>query len=205
MNDLWDLLQQLDIWGLQAQLNRAEHSRSRREHVQDRKILALEEEIEEMRLKLAVLINLFVAKKVCTMEEITTVLTGLEAARKSTQCPRCDFTYQWDGARCGHCGYPEESPSFGAPPLERVWKVKIPAGQQEKASRRAVYELLEKHSISYSQRSGAADAFYHALDGEVVMRDRETAKATLAGLNALGITAEVIEPEGPEGGTAEGS
>jgi hypothetical protein len=194
MDALWDLLQQLNIWGLQAQLNGAERSRSRREHAQDRKILALEDENEELRLQLTVLINLLVAKKVCTVEEMTTVFTALKAVRESRQCPRCGFIYQWDGARCGHCGYPEEAPSPGPPLPEPVWKVKIPAGQQETAPRRAVYDLLEKHRISYSQRSMAADAFHHGMDGEVVMRDPGTAKAIVAALHALGITAEVIEP-----------
>jgi hypothetical protein len=86
-----------------------------------------------------------------------------------------------------------------------VWKVKIPAGQQEKARRRAVYDVLEQHHISYSQRSGAADAFHQGRDGEVVMRDLGTAKAILAALQALGIAAEVIEPGGSQSGTAEGS
>src|SRR5262249_48768352 len=105
MSDLWNSLQQLDIWGLQAELNRARRSRSQREHTLEQKVQALEEQNEELRLRLTVLVNLLVAKNLFTTNEITAVWSALEADAKSRRCPQCGFTYDWNGARCGHCNY----------------------------------------------------------------------------------------------------
>jgi predicted membrane protein len=27
------------------------------------------------------------------------------------RCPKCEFSYKWDGARCGHCGYELPGPA----------------------------------------------------------------------------------------------
>src|SRR5437764_11737323 len=102
---LWNTLQQLDIWGLQSQLNRANRSRSRQDHTQDQRILTLEEENKELRLHLTVLVNILVAKGVLPAEEIKSIISTLDAEAKAKRCPRCGFTYQWDGMRCGHCSY----------------------------------------------------------------------------------------------------
>jgi hypothetical protein len=85
------------------------------------------------------------------------------------------------------------------------WKVKIPGEQEAKAKRRTVYDLLEQHRVSYQQRSKTADDFHGGLDAEVAIADLGTAQAIVAGLHALGITAEVIGQGLPQGGAAEGS
>jgi hypothetical protein len=106
---LWDMMQQLDIWGLQSQLNRSNRSQSRRDREQDQRILALEEENKELRLHLTVLVNLLVAKGVFSAEEIGSIISALEAETNAKRCPSCGFTYQWDGVRCGHCSYQAEA------------------------------------------------------------------------------------------------
>jgi len=106
---LWAILQQLDIWGLQCQLNRMNRSRSRQDHAQEQRILALEEENKELRLHLTVLVNILVAKGVFSAEEIKSIISTLEADASATRCPKCGFTYQWDGVRCGHCSYQVEA------------------------------------------------------------------------------------------------
>jgi hypothetical protein len=79
-------------------------------------------------------------------------------------------------------------------PAESRWKVKIRAGQQQKARRRAVYDVLERNGIPYRQRSQAATAFRHGQEGEVSVTDPAKAKAIVADLQALGISGDAIAP-----------
>jgi hypothetical protein len=79
-------------------------------------------------------------------------------------------------------------------PAELMWKVKIHQGQQKKARRRAVYDILERNGISYQQRSQAATAFRNGQEGDVSVKDPAKARAIVADLQALGICGEAIEP-----------
>jgi hypothetical protein len=45
--------------------------------------------------------------------EIAPDMATMEAERKPKACPRCGFSYRWDGACCAHCGYPD-SPALNS-------------------------------------------------------------------------------------------
>jgi hypothetical protein len=79
-----------------------------------------------------------------------------------------------------------------------VWKLRIPGGQQGKARRRVVFDILEKHGVLYQPRARAADAFHRGQEGEVPVHDLKMATAIVTALRALGISATVIEPKSPE-------
>lgn len=79
-----------------------------------------------------------------------------------------------------------------------MWKVIIPGGQQGKARRRVVFDILEKHGVLYQPRSRAADGFHRGQETEVPVRDLQMATAIVTALRTLNISATVIEPKPPE-------
>jgi hypothetical protein len=116
-------------------------------------------------------------------------LPGIVAVSVGGVLGACAGNWQWFETRFGT---PIPAAQVSGEP---VWKVKILGGQQDKAERRAVYDILEKNGIPYRQRSVASDAFHHGRDVVVSMHDPEKARAVVAELRSLDISAEAIEPQ----------
>jgi hypothetical protein len=118
-------------------------------------------------------------------------LPGIVAVVAGAILGACASNWRWFEMRSGRAVLPARASN------EPVWKVKIPGGQQGKARRRVVYDILEKHGVFYLPRSRAADAFHSGQDGEVPMYDLKRATAIVTALRALDISATVIEPKPP--------
>jgi hypothetical protein len=118
---------------------------------------------------------------------------------------------------CGQCGHTEltaQDPgalyeaylktNAGRPRELPQWKVRIGEGQQEKAKRKAVYDVLRRHQVVHAAASAAAKVFHSGSRGEVALQDPQTARAVAAEFQALGIVAEVVEPQGSQEAAAGG-
>jgi hypothetical protein len=89
------------------------------------------------------------------------------------------------------------------PPSEHPeWKMRIGKGQQGKAERTAVYDVLRRHGVVHPAASTTARAFHSGNQGEVALRNPQTARAVVAEFQALGIVAEIVaeivEPQGSQ-------
>jgi hypothetical protein len=81
------------------------------------------------------------------------------------------------------------------PPQPLEWVVRIAQRQQGRAPRRAVYDAFRKHRIPHPAASPAANAFHAGTQVQIPLRDPRSARAVVDDLHALGLEAEVIEPE----------
>jgi len=81
------------------------------------------------------------------------------------------------------------------PPLPPRWTVRLGKGQQDKAKRQAVYDALRRHRVEHPVASQAANAFHSGGVSEAPLPDAETARSVVADLQALGIAAEVVDPQ----------
>jgi hypothetical protein len=117
---------------------------------------------------------------------------------------------------CGECGHAELTAQDAASLYEayvktnaeslretnaepsREWKVRIGEGQQWKIKRRAIYDVFCRQRVGHGSASRAADAFRSGRQAEVAVRDSQTAQVIVAELQALGISAEVVEPQGSQ-------
>jgi hypothetical protein len=73
-----DIGQNLAIQDIEERLDQMRQDKSRAAGSQKRQIEALQEEVHELRVRLAVLMKLLVAKKVLTAEEIASMIAALE-------------------------------------------------------------------------------------------------------------------------------
>ena len=73
-----DIGQNLEIEELQERLNQMRDEKTTASWTQEKQIKALREETHELRVRLAVLIKLLVAKKLLTAQEIASMIAALE-------------------------------------------------------------------------------------------------------------------------------
>jgi hypothetical protein len=73
-----DFGQNLEIEDLQERLNQMRDEKTAAAATQEKRIEALQEETHELKVRLAVLIKLLVAKNVLTAQEIASMIAALE-------------------------------------------------------------------------------------------------------------------------------
>jgi hypothetical protein len=73
-----DIGQNLEIENIQERLDEMRHEREGAGGSQKKQIETLQEEVHELRVRLAVLMKLLVAKNVLTAEEIAAMIAALE-------------------------------------------------------------------------------------------------------------------------------
>jgi hypothetical protein len=73
-----DMLQNLEIEALQERLNQMRDEKAPAAGTQEKQIKSLREETHELKVRLAVLIKLLVAKNVLTAQDIASMIAALE-------------------------------------------------------------------------------------------------------------------------------
>ncbi len=73
-----DMLQNLEIEALQERLNQMRDEKAPAARTQEKQIETLQQETHDLKVRLAVLIQLLVAKNVLTAQEIASMIAALE-------------------------------------------------------------------------------------------------------------------------------
>jgi hypothetical protein len=128
-------------------------------------------------------------------------------------CPRCGFSYAWDGAVCGHCRYPD-SPTeadrdnwMEARILAKARKHRLPGGRTQRFQDLAPERQAEMKEQAGSQLRGRPVlAFVDSSSRWTLLTTREVICQDTGGLRAVKIgelasVANASEP--PAGATLE--